>query len=75
MVGEDGSVGEVWKNLGEEEGNADYEGMVQPSQKHLAPCVKEVQCGLGTRGSLFNWRNQQFHVMLHEGIVSFMVSA
>ena len=26
--------------LGEEEGNADYGGMVQPSQQHVAPCVR-----------------------------------
>ena len=25
---------------GEEECNADYWGMVQPSQQHVAPCVK-----------------------------------
>ena len=28
---------------GEEEGNADYGGMVQPSQQHVAPCVKAVE--------------------------------
>jgi len=42
-----GEYGTVW---GEEEGNADYGGMVQPSQKHLAPCVKGVEWGFGTRG-------------------------
>ena len=26
----------------EEEGNADYGEMVQPSQQHVAPCVKVV---------------------------------
>ena len=30
-------------------GNADYGGMVQPSQQHVAPCVKVVEWGLGTR--------------------------
>ena len=34
--------------LGEEEGNADCGGMVQLSQQHVAPCVKEVEWGLGT---------------------------
>ena len=34
---------------GEEEGNADYGVMVQPSQRHVAPCVKVVEWGLGTR--------------------------
>ena len=28
---------------GEEEGNADYGGMVQPSQQHVAPYVKGVE--------------------------------
>ena len=32
------------------EGIADYWGMVQPSQQHVATCVKVVECGLGTRG-------------------------
>ena len=30
-----------------EEVNADW---VQPSQQHVAPCVKGVERGLGTRG-------------------------
>ena len=30
-------------------GDADYGGMVQPSQQHVAPCVKGVEWGLGTR--------------------------
>ena len=30
------------------EGNVDYSGMVQPSQQHIAPCVKGVEWGLGT---------------------------
>ena len=33
-----------------EKGKADYGGMVQPSQKHVAPYVKGVEWGLGTRG-------------------------
>ena len=40
---------EYGKIPGEEEGNADYGEMVQPSQQHVAPCVKGVKCGLGTR--------------------------
>ena len=35
---------------GETEGNADYGGMVQPSQKHVTPCAKVVEWGFGTRG-------------------------
>ena len=42
--------GEYGRILGEEKGNTDYGGMVQPSQQHIAPCVKEVEWGLGTRG-------------------------
>ena len=35
----------------EEEGNADYGGLVQPSQQHLHHVyIKGVQWGLGTRG-------------------------
>ena len=30
--------------------NADYGGMVQPSQQHVALCVKGVEWGFGTRG-------------------------
>ena len=40
--------GEYERIRGEEEGNADYEEMVLPSQQHVAPCVKGVECGLGT---------------------------
>ena len=47
-------TGEVkWEHGGigrEEEGNADYGGMARPSQQHVAPCVKGVEWGLGTRG-------------------------
>ena len=28
---------------GEQEGNANYGGMVQPTQQHVAPCLKEVK--------------------------------
>ena len=46
--------GEVKGNMkefgGEKEGNADYGAMVQPSQQHIAPCMKVVEWGLGTRG-------------------------
>ena len=34
-----GEYGRIW----EEEGNADYGGMVQPSQQHVAPYVKGVE--------------------------------
>ena len=44
MKGEHGGV------CGEEEENADYGGMVQPTQQHVAPYVIEVEWGLGTRG-------------------------
>ena len=39
-VGEGG----IWRNL-KGGGNADYGGMVLPSQQHVAPCVKEVEWG------------------------------
>ena len=39
--------GEYKRIWGEEEGNADYGGMVQPSQQHVAPCVKGVWVGIG----------------------------
>ena len=39
------------KFVGEEEGNADYDGMVEPRQQHVAPCVKVVEWGFGTRGN------------------------
>ena len=32
--------GEYGGVCGEEEGNADYGGMVQSSRQHVAPCVK-----------------------------------
>ena len=35
--------GEYGRNWGEEEGNADYEGMVQPSQQHVAPLANGVE--------------------------------
>jgi len=35
--------GEYGGVCGEEEGNADYGGMVQPSQQHVAPFVKGVE--------------------------------
>ena len=35
---------------GKKEINADYGGMVQPSQQLVAQCVKGVEQGLGTRG-------------------------
>ena len=41
-----GEYGRIW---GEEEGNADYGVVKQPSQQHVAPCVKGSECGLGTR--------------------------
>ena len=39
----------VWGIRGEEE-NAEYEGMVQPSQKHVARCVKGGEGRLDRRG-------------------------
>ena len=33
----------IWE---EEEGKADYEGMLQPSQQHVALCVKGIKWGL-----------------------------
>jgi len=42
--------GEYGGVCGEEEANADYGGMVQPGQQRVAPCVKVVEWGLGTRG-------------------------
>ena len=42
--------GEYGGVCGEEEGNADDWGMVQPSQQHVAPSVKVVEWGFGTRG-------------------------
>ena len=41
--------GEYGGICGEEKGNADYGGMVQPSQQHV-PCLKLVEWGFGTRG-------------------------
>ena len=35
---------------GEMVGKSDYGGMVQPSQQHVALCLKEVESRLGTRG-------------------------
>ena len=34
-----GEYGGIW---GKEEENADYGGIVQPSQQHVAPCVNVV---------------------------------
>ena len=42
--------GEYGGACGEEEGNADYGGMVQTSQHHVAPYVKVVEWGFDTRG-------------------------
>ena len=39
--------GGIWE---EEEGKSDYEGMVQPSQQHVTPCVKGIGWELNTRG-------------------------
>ena len=35
---------------GKKEINADYGGMVQPSQQPVALCVEGIEWGLGTRG-------------------------
>ena len=37
-------------NVEEFEGNADYGGMVQPSQQYVAPGVEVVEWGFGTEG-------------------------
>ena len=42
--------GEYGRISGEEKGNTDYGGMMPPSQQHVAPCVKWIEWGLGTRG-------------------------
>ena len=47
--------GGVWKSF---KGNADYGGMVQASQQHVAPCVKRGSVGIGherfeTIGNIF----------------------
>ena len=42
-----GEYGLIW---GEKEGNANYGGMVQPNQQHVAPCVKVVEWGFRTKG-------------------------
>ena len=42
--------GEYGRISGEEEGNADYGGMVQHSQQHVVPSIKGFEWGLGTRG-------------------------
>ena len=44
--GGEGEYGGIWG----EERNADYGGMVPPSQQHVAPCVEGVEWVLGTRG-------------------------
>ena len=43
-----GEYGGIWGE--EEEENADYGGVVQPSQQHVAPCVRVIEWGFGTRG-------------------------
>ena len=46
--GEKEEYGGIWGE--EEEGNADYGGMVQPSHQHVVSCVKGVEWGWGARG-------------------------
>ena len=41
--------GEYGRILEEEERNADYGRIVQHSQQHVAPCIKWIEWGLGTR--------------------------
>ena len=41
-------------------GNADYGGMVQPNQQHVAPCVKVVEWGFDTRGLRMFWLQKVF---------------
>ena len=55
------------------EGNADYGGMVQPSQQLLSPCVKVVEYGLGTRGSRMVasfWDGIPLKITQEAGVVS-----
>ena len=61
--------GGIWE---EEERNADYGGMVQHSQQRVAPCVKGVEWGFGTRGfrmvAVF-WAGFQVEVTQEAGVV------
>ena len=57
MLGKQNEVKEKGEVKGEYErisgrwgGNADYGGMMQSSQQHVAPCVIGIEWGLGTRG-------------------------
>ena len=43
-----GGKGEYGRILEQEEEKADYRGMVQLSELHVAPCVKGVEWVLGT---------------------------
>ena len=45
----------VHVSMKEEEVNVDYGRMVQPSQHHVAPYVKEIEWGLGWRGLRMFW--------------------
>ena len=48
--GKKGEVkGEYGRVVEEVEGNADYGVMVQPSQQHIASCMKGIELGLGAR--------------------------
>ena len=41
--------GKYGRIRGEEEGNVDYGVIVQPSQQHVAPCMKGFVSGLSTK--------------------------
>ena len=65
-----GKYGGIW---GEEEGNVDYGGMVQPSQQHVAPYVKGFEWRMGQIGlrmvAAF-WAGIPVEVIQEAGVVS-----
>ena len=64
-----GEYGGIWV---EEAGNADYGDMMQPSQQHVAPCVKGVGWGLDTRGLRMMaafWAGIRVEVKQEDGVV------
>ena len=55
-----------------EEGNANYRRMVQLSQQHVAPCLKRVEWGLGTKGLrmvVAFWAGIPIEVSLEAGVI------
>ena len=50
--GQGGGEGGIWRSLrGGKEEIAIYVGMMQLTQQHVAPCVKEVEWGFVMKGS------------------------